>query len=333
MKQVAVVMMLIVLVSCRGTVNKVSFLKMGTIINLTFIADAESAGKAVEAVSTAIDRVENLMSPYRPGSDIYRLNRDGAAGPVAVSAETYMLIKESADLSAETRGAFDITFAALAPLWDYKNKHFIPPPPAAVAALLPLVDSRNIVFHPENMSVAFARPGMKIGLGAIAKGYAVQKGIEALKKQGITAGIVEAGGDLQVIGKKFFEPWITGLKHPRKDSILLIMELEDMDAAATSGDYERFVMYQGMRYHHIIDPATGYPANGFSSVTVLSKNPVLSDAYATAIFVMGLDRAREFLKRHGEILVILADRDVNLYVSKRLRKRITFLDKRRVEWL
>ena len=113
----------------------------------------------------------------------------------------------------------------------------------------------------------------------------------------------------------------------------MLFRSEDMDAVATSGDYERFVMHNGVRYHHIIDPRTGYPANTFASVTVISKNPVLSDAYATALFVMGLDAARGFLKRHGEIDVILADKNVNLYVSKRLKDRISLLDQTKVEWL
>jgi len=324
---------IIATVSCQKPVNHVSMPLMGTSVNLTMVCDTARAGAAAGAAFGEIERIERLMSPVRPESDVYRLNHEGAAGPVTVSRETCDLIKRSADISAETDGCFDITFAALEGLWNYKDKNFRPPSAFAVAARLPLVGSKNMVFDPGHRAIFFARPGMKIGMGAIAKGYAVMKGVEALKAKGVKAGIVDAGGDLQVFGKKFFSPWVTGLRHPRKESILMTIELEDMDAVATSGDYERFVVRNGVRYHHIIDPRTGYPAKTFASVSVISKSAVLSDAFATAIFVMGLEKAREFLKRHGEIDVILIDEDLKLYVSRRLSDRITLLEKKKLEWL
>jgi thiamine biosynthesis lipoprotein len=333
LKRIIILLSLILITSCQGSINRIGKPLLGTVVNITFIGDTEKAPKTAQEVFAEIERIESLMSPYRPGSDVYRLNRDGGAGPVTVSAETYDLIRKSADLSAETGGCFDITFASMANLWDYKNKNFVLPSRPAVAALLPLIGSRNIIFNPDKMSISFARPGMKIGLGAIAKGYAVSRGIDVLRKRGVSDAIVEAGGDLQVIGTKHGKPWITGLRHPRRSVILLTVDLADMDAVATSGDYERFVMRSGVRYHHIIDPRTGYPANTFSSVSVFSKSAVLSDAYATAIFVMGIDGAREFLKRHGEIDVILADQEVNLYISSRLKDRVTLLEEARVEWL
>ncbi len=333
MKRIVFSLIMLTLVSCQKPVNRVTMPLMGTAVNLTMVCDMKEAGPAAGAAFGEIERIEKLMSPVRPESDVYRLNHEGAAGPVAVSKETYDLIKRAAEISGETDGYFDITFAALEPLWNYKDKNFIPPSSGIVASMLPLVGSRNIIMQPDRMSVSFARPGMKVGLGAIAKGYAVKKGVEALKKNGIRAGIVDAGGDLQVFGKKFLSPWVTGLRHPRKESILLTIELNDMDAIATSGDYERFIMRNSVRYHHIIDPHTGFPAKGLISVSVISRSAVLSDAFATAIFVMGLDKAREFLQRHGEIDVILIDEKVNLYVSRRLSERITLLEKKKMEWL
>ncbi len=319
--------LLLILISCQKPVNHVTRPLMGTSVNLTMVCDTELAGAAAGAAFGEMERIEKLLSPIRPEGDLYRLNHGGAVGPVTVTKETGDLIKKSLDISAETEDCFDITFAVLEGLWNYKNKDFAPPSPGAVAALLPLVGSKNIIFSPDGKAISFARPGVKIGLGAIAKGYAVQRGVETLKGKGVTAGIVDAGGDLQVFGKKFFGSWVTGLRHPRKDAILLTVDLEDMDAIATSGDYERFVMRGGVRYHHIIDPRTGYPAKTFSSVSVISKSAALSDAYATAIFVMGLDKAREFLKHHGEINVILADDKDNLFITKPLKERITFLGK------
>jgi thiamine biosynthesis lipoprotein len=321
------------ILSCSGSVIHMSKPQLGTIVNLTFIADQEAAPGIARDVFAEIERIENLMSPVRTASDVYRLNAGAGRGPVAVGAETFGLIKKSSEVSSETGGCFDITFASIARLWDYKNKNFSPPSREAVAGLLPLVNFRNVVMHPERRSISFARPGVKIGLGGIAKGYAVQRGVEVLRKRGVDSAIVEAGGDLQVMGNNRGKSWVTGLRHPRKNAILLAIELDDMDAVATSGDYERLVMRGDRRYHHIIDPRTGYPTDTFSSVTVISKNAVLSDAYATAIFVMGLEGAREFLNRHAEIGVILADQQVNVYISQRLKDRITLLDKAKVEWL
>jgi len=264
---------------------------------------------------------------------VSRLNRDGGAGPVTVSRETCALVARSVAISAETGGCFDITFAPLERLWNYKDKNFVPPSPAAVAALLPLVGSDKLRLYPDRGAVAFALPGMQIGLGAIAKGYAVEKGIDALRKRGVDAGIVEAGGDLQVLGGKYGKPWTTGLRDPRRDAILLALELLDGDAIATSGDYERFVMRNGARYHHILDPHTGYPAAGFCSVSVISKSAPLSDAYATAIFVMGPDRVKEFLGRHAEISVVLVDDKGRLSISKKLKDRVTMLEQRNITWL
>ncbi len=333
MKRVVLTMALLILIACQKPMNRVSMPLMGTSVNLTMICDTAAAGPAAGAAFGEIERIEKLMSPVRPGSDVYRINHEGFPGPVTVDRETCDLIKTSVMISAKSDGFFDITFAALEGLWNYKDKNFTPPSAAAVADLLPLVGSRNIIIHPDGKKVSFARPGMKIGLGAIAKGYAIVKSVEALKKMGVDSGIVEAGGDLQVFGKKYGSPWVTGLRHPRKESILLTIGLNDMDAVATSGDYERFVMHNGVRYHHIIDPHTGYPARGLSSVSVISKNAMLSDAYATAIFAMGLDKARKFLKRHGEIDVILVDENLNMYVSRRLDGRISLMEKKKVEWL
>ena len=333
MKRVIIIIIVASLWSCRGAVNSVSRPLMGTMVTLVFIGDPDDAPATGEAVFGEIERVEELMAPYGKGSDVSGINSGGGSGPVAVSQETYTLIERSVRICSETDGSFDISFAAVAPLWNYKDKNFTPPSPAAVAALLPLVGSDKIRLFPDRRGVGFARPGMKIGLGAIAKGYAVEKAIGALRKRGVESGIVEAGGDLQVMGTKYGKPWVTGLRDPRREAILLTIGLEDGDAIATSGDYERFVMKNGVRYHHIIDPHTGYPASGFSSVSVISKSASLSDAYATAIFVMGPKRAREFLDRHAEISVVLVDLKENLSISKRLKERITMLERRSVDWL
>ncbi len=323
-----------VLVSCQGSLSRVSRPQLGTIVTLTFFSDEDRAPDIAQAAFQEIDRIEGLMSPYRQESEVSRVNRAAGTGPVAVDRETFGLIRRSLGISEETDGAFDISFASLSRLWDFSRAIFVPPSGSAVAALLPLVDYRKVLLDPVKSTVAFGRQGMRIGLGGVAKGYAVERAVETLKKMGVDSAIVEAGGDLQVIGRKGRGPWVTGLRHPRRETVLLSIEMEEGESVATSGDYERFALHKGRRYHHIFDPFTGFPAgSGLISVSVLSRSAVLSDAYATAIFVMGLEKARRFLKRHGEIDVILADDEMNLYISGRLRGRIGLLEKAKVEWL
>jgi len=319
-------------ISCREQVNRFSRPLLGTIINLTIISDESDAISAADEVFSEIERIEEAMSPYRDSSDVYRINRHAFRGPVPVSGETAALIRRSLDISAETGGAFDITFASLSGLWNFRKKPFVPPSAREVRARLHLVDYRRVVLDREKNTVRFASGGMKIGLGGIAKGYAVKRGIDILRKRGIRDAIVEEGGDLQVMGTKYGKRWVTGLRHPREESLVLALKLDDGDSIATSGDYERFAMYKGRRYHHIMDPRTGFPASGFSSVSVVSSDPVVSDSYATAIFVMGPERSREFLKKREDLKVILIDRNMNIFISQSLKKDVTLFTKREISW-
>ena len=323
----------LVLSSCQGSIIHVSKPLMGTLVNLTYIGDPTAAGEISRAAFSEAGRIDALLSPTRTESDVFRLNEGAGRWPVAVSAEARALIKKSAAISGETEGCYDPTAAPLSALWDFTNKKFTPPDSGVVAAVRALADYRNIQFPQDGKSVFLKAPGMKIGLDAVGRGYAVRKALDALSARGVRSAIVEEGGNLQVLGTKYGKKWITGLRNPRKSSILLNIELEDMDAVSTCGDYDRFALVNGRRYHDIIDPRTGYPAEGFSSVTVISKHPVLSAGYARAIFVMGLVSARTFLARHGEIDVILVGSDLKLYASSRLKKRIAFIENPVVEWL
>jgi thiamine biosynthesis lipoprotein len=325
--------MILLLAACSDEVFRVSRPQMGTIITITAICDRTTASRATERAFDEIARIENLMSPYRPGSDVYRINN--AAGPVALNPETFNLIGLSLEISARTHGAFDCSFAALAPLWDYKKKDFVPPSKKDIDRLLGLVHYKNIILNGDDRTITL-RHGMKLGLGGIAKGYAVKRAVEILKSEGVRAGIVEEGGDLQVFGAKPGGPWLTGLRHPRKNLLLLSIELEDGDSIATSGDYERFVEHRGTRYHHILDPRTGHPARGMASVSVLSGDPVASDAYATAFFVMGAAATINFLKTNPEsgLKVILIDSGMGMFISAGLKERIQFLEQpHSVAWI
>jgi FAD:protein FMN transferase len=318
--------------SCSQEVYRVKRPIMGTLVNLSLITDSKSAPGAADAVFREIERIDRMMSSYKKESDISVINRSGTK-MVTVNKETFLMIKKAVEISDRTSGAFDITFNSIAHLWDYRKTNFTPPSKDLVKKSLPLVNYKNIILDEKLPGVAFKKPGMKIGLGGIAKGYTIRRGVEVLKKSGVRAGIVDAGGDLQVFGTKFGKKWTTGLMNPRKRNLLLSIELDDMDAIATSGDYERMVEYKNRKYHHIIHPRTGEPTETFASVSVISKDPVLSDAYSTSIFVMGLEKTKEFLKREKGIGVILIDMDMRVYISKRLKDKIKLFHEIKVEWL
>lgn len=307
---------------------------LGTLVNLTIIASSEEiAASAARAAFGEIDRVEKLMSPRLAESDVSRINARAAEGPVHVSADTFTVITLAQQVSRLTGGAFDASFASAGMLWDFSKEPFSPPEKREVLKLLPLVNYKNVFLNKQDRTVRLAQKGMKIGLGGVAKGYAVGKAIEALKKHGVKDAIVEAGGDLKVIGSKFGNPWRVGLMHPREKSIIITLTLKDDESIVTSGDYERFAVHKGVRYHHIIDPATGYPAQGLLSVSVIAKDPALADAYATALFVMGKEKAIEFLSKRKDLKAILIDPGMKIYASKDLKERIAAASNKDINWL
>ena len=318
--------------SCRESIHRVSRPILGTIINLTIIADDKNAAQASAIVFDEFERIEALMSPYRKASDISRINNNSGK-TVKVTKETFELIEFANKISKQTNGAFDLSFASISPIWNYKNRNFTPPSNELIKEYLPLINYKNIITDTNMSTVKLKMQGMKISAGAIAKGYAIRRGIELLIENKIKNSIVDAGGDLQVIGSKQGVKWKTGLRHPRKDELILTLDMESNESIASSGDYERFAFYKGIRYHHIIDPATGHPTKTFSSVSVISDDPVLSDSYATAIFVMGLKKGIEFANATKNISVILIDREINISISKKLKGKITIDKKYNPKWI
>ncbi len=316
----------------KKSLHKTGRSLMGTLVHITIIsADERRAYKASEAAYAEIARIEALMSPYKRNSDIHKINNP-ASERIEITPETFALIQRSLDISSRTDGAFDITFASLSHLWRFSDKVFTPPDDRQVRKCLPLVNYRNIRLNTDDKSLTLLRKNVRLGLGGIAKGYALRKAMEILKKRGITDAIVEAGGDLQVLGSRGEVPWSVGLAHPRRKAILALISMTAGESVATSGDYERFALYKGKRYHHIINPRTGYPARGLISVSVLTADPVEADAYATALFVMGKDKAVHLLQRNPRLKAVLIDRDLKVYASRELMQRFTPTDGVEVEW-
>jgi len=319
---------------CREEQISISRPLLGTVINITVKAESNTGIKAVNSAFDEITRIQSLFSYYNQNTDIARLNRFGGQSMVEMSPEVYNLLKLSIETSRKTSGAFDITYVSAGYLWDLKAENFSPPSEKSISKALNFVDFRYIVFDDDRMKAGFKKKGVRADMGGIAKGYAIMQAIQVLKQHGITSGFVDAGGDIQVIGENSGRAWIVGVKDPAGTGIIGTLALSGEDSVATSGAYERYREYNGKRYHHIIDPQSGYPAeSGLLSVSVICSDPILADAYATAFFVMGLNKTAEFLIENEGISVILIDDKEKIFVSKGLEGDVEFKKEYRVQFL
>ena len=222
------------------------------------------------------------------------------------------------EFSRITEGAFDITYASVGYLYDYRRH--IKPSDEAIAKALPAVSYKHVILDPQAHSVRFTQPGVRIDLGGIAKGWAVDRGIEILRAGGIEHAFVTAGGDTRIIGDRFGEPWMVGIRDPRQEG-KVIARIPLVDAAlSTSGDYERFFEADGVRYHHILSPSTGKSASAVRSVTVIGPNATRTDGLSKTIFVLGIKEGMRVLDALGDVDVIAIDKDEKIYYSKGLAR-------------
>ncbi len=290
---------------------------MGTRIEVeVWHEDAAAAAAAIDAVIAEMHRIDALMSHYKPESQLSRVNRDAAAAPVAVDAELAALVERALGFSAMTAGAFDISYASVGYLYDYREHRR--PDEAAIGAALPAVDWRQVIVDREASSIRFGRPGMRIDLGGIAKGYAVDRGIAILRQHGVASGSVTAGGDSRILGDRRGRPWVVGIRHPDdRERIIARIPLEDA-AISTSGDYERYFDEGGVRYHHIINPATGHSATGVRSVTVIGPEAVLTDGLSTGLFVLGPERGLALVNARDDVDAVIVRDDGRVLYSKGL---------------
>jgi len=282
---------------------------MGTQVTITaslsHLGESELLACMDEAFAE-IDRIETVMSEYIPASEISVANREAGSSPVAVGRELADLVRLGLEISRLSDGAFDISFAGMNRLWDFGNPEGPLPTRDEAAAAVRHVDYRKIVLAGNDPpTISFKDPEMKLGLGAIAKGYGVDRAMEALHRCGATDAIVNAGGDLKASGRCGERPWRIGIQDPREMSRLVATIIVEDFAVVSSGDYERYFIRDGKRYHHILDPRTGMPARGSSSVTVLHQSAARADALATAIFVLGPERGMALINSiPGEAVII-----------------------------
>ncbi|MCC7381048.1 MAG: FAD:protein FMN transferase [Deltaproteobacteria bacterium] len=280
--------------------------------------------KAAEAFAAALEearRIEAALSEWRPESPLGRLNANPTAA-VELPAEEFALLERSLGWSKATGGAFDPTFASLWGLWRFDPGDEARIPTASVArARAKLIDHRKVVLDPKRHTVRLGR-GMKIGLGGIAKGYAVDRIVALLRARGFANLFVKFGGELYLGGTRGDRPWTAGIQDPRDRSRYFASISLENSAFTTSGDYERFLIKDGVRYHHIIDPATGYPARRCRSVTIVAPRAEDADALSTSVFVLGAERGLALIRRLPGVEAVIVTGDGKVVVSDGLKDKI-----------
>lgn len=315
---------------CGSSVSSVSRTLLGTVVTVTLDADSGEKAELFSAAFSEIEKIQKEFSLYDPDSEVSIVNRDAVFKPVRVSDDVFYIFMKSHEVSYNTAGAFDITWASAGRLWDFSDpEKFTPPDEARVKSVLPLISYKNLELDPAAGTVRILKNGTKIGLGGIVKGFATARAAAVLRSRNVRGAIVACAGDIQVIGTNNGRPWRAGIQDPRGAGVIGSLEMHDGDAVSTSGDYERFRIVNGRRYHHIIDPSTGYPADsGLISVSVFSKDPVICDAYSTAFFILGLEDTKRVmtLTAMKGVSVVLVSKDMKVYVSESLRGRIKFRD-------
>jgi thiamine biosynthesis lipoprotein len=256
------------------------------------------------------------MSPHKADSELSRINQGAGAGPVPVSAEMARLIVRAAEFSVLSGGAFDITYAAVGQLYDYR-KH-IRPSDDELARARTAVGWRHLVLDSHAGTVRFARPGMRIDLGGFAKGHAVDNSAAILRRRGIAHAMVSAGGDSRVIGDRRGRPWTIGVRDPRRPGqVAAVLPLEDV-SISTSGDYERYFDAEGTRFHHLIDPATGKSPREIQSVTILADDGLTCEALSKIVFVLGVERGMALVERQSGVDAVVVDAAGALHFSSGL---------------
>src|ERR1022692_799576 len=293
---------------------------MGTRITVEVWADeGVNADPAIDAVLDEMRHIDESMSTYKPTSEVSQVNAKAADGPMHISKELFDLLVTAKEYSMLTEGAFDITYASVGYMYDFRKR--IRPSEAQIDKALPAVNYEHVLLDPKAQTVQFSQKGVRIDLGGIAKGYSVDRGIDVLKSFGFTRAYVSAGGDSRIIGDRFGKPWVVGIRDPRKgpDSVLLRVPLVNA-AISTSGDYERYFDEDGVRYHHIIDPHTGHSASKVRSATVIGPFATRTDGLSKTAFVLGPEKAMEIYNRIDDIDAIIVKLDGTVVYSKGMQR-------------
>ena len=323
--------------SHKERIYRKSKILMDTFVTITVVSNSEnSAGKAIDNAFSEIERLEKLSNFFSSESEVSRINKNAGILEVKVSPDILDILDKALYVSEKTEGAFDVTIGPVITLYDFHKK--IKPEESAVKKNLSLVNYRELIID-RNKSAAFLKKrGMLIDLGGISKGYAADKAVEALKRNRINSGLVSVAGDIKAFGlKPDGKPWKIGIRNPRippnpplvkggkggfSDDVMATIELNDM-AISTSGDYERCFILDGKRYHHLLSPRTGYPAEGCQSVSVITKECAFTDAFATGIFILGPGKGLKVLGKMG-FDGIIVDSQGKVHTTPNIRGKFEF---------
>jgi len=296
---------------------------MGSEVRVTaFVSSERDALRTFERLFDEFDRLDRLLSVWHANSDVSRINAAAGRRPVKVSAETIEVLRAAKQVGEWTAGKFDVTFGALSGLWkfDHDQDNQIPRL-ADVRARLPDIDYQAVELNLDRGTVFLPRPGMRLHLGGIGKGYAVDRAAAILRADGINDFLIQAGGDLYASGARSNRPWRAAIRDPRADRIFAAMNVRD-ETLSTSGDYERYFIRDGRRYHHILDPDSGEPARGCRSVTIVARQAMLADALSTGVFVLGPQAGMVLIEKLPDVEgVIVTDRNT-VIVSSGLTERL-----------
>lgn len=287
---------------------------MGTMFDIQIVeADPSAGAAAIRAAFDEVERVEALLSEWIETSEISAVNREAGRRPVVVGPDLYTVVERSLWASELTGGAFDITFAACGHLWSFKEARI--PDEAEIVDCLPRVGFRRLRLDAARSSIFLPGADMRIGIAGIGKGYGVDRAAEELEAQGIHDYIVDGGGDIRLSGSNIGRPWKVGIADPRRRGKLYSALTLDNGAIVTSGDYESFFEKDGVRYHHILEPATGWPARRSVAVTVIAPSAMDADALATGLFVVGPERGLELVESLPEVEALFFGPDLAIHRS------------------
>lgn len=291
---------------------------MGNHFELSVVAEKEEwAMERIDAGVREIQRIEKLLTTYHEDSETSLINANAGLTPVAVSHETFDLIERSIRISRITQGAFDITYGSVdKKLWNFDTTMKCLPDKEVAKRMVRLIDYRNIILDESRTTVFLKEKGMRIGFGGIGKGYAAERAKAVMREMGAADGVVNASGDLVTWGyQPDGKPWTIGIVNPNAaNHIFSSLNITDM-AIATSGNYEKYIVIDGKRYSHTIDPRTGLPVRGIKSVTIICPNAEIADAMATPVMIMGVRAGLDMINQLNHIEAVLVDDEDKVYKS------------------
>ena len=319
MKKIRLIVFLFTTVLATSQItHKRKLFMLGSPFEVTAVAnDTVKANEYIDLAVAEVKRIENLISDWIPTTQISEINRNAGIKPVKVDTEVFELVERAIKISQITNGAFDISYASMDKIWKFDGSMKVMPTEEAIKKSVAKIGYKNIILNPKEHTIFLKLEGMKLGLGGIGQGYIADKVKDLLFAKGCLSGIINVSGDINAWGKQLDgKPWTVGIVNPlNKNKIFATFPIED-SAVETSGSYEKYVNFNGIRYSHIIDPRTGYPASGIVSVSVFAKQTEIADAMATGIFVLGVEVGLDLVNQIKGLECIIVDDKGKIHSSK-----------------